>query len=101
MFHQAFHGKPITGGRVARESLGAGLVLEGKRIEDWVHTFSPRWNPDAAEQVRRIMSENRVKWVVLHRGETDPLLFESDRARLGSWLDEVGATGTEALFRVY
>jgi hypothetical protein len=101
MFYQTHHGKPIAGGRIARPSVGAGLTLRGERIERVMYEVLPRREPEMVREVKTLLAEHGVKYVVLHRDDRPILRYERDHARLSRWLDVVEKTEEATLYRVY
>lgn len=101
MFYQTSHGKPITGGRIARPSIGAGLMVDGARIEAVMFPLSPRWDPEKIDEIRRVLVENRVKYVMYHEGGLHPSVYRAHRARLGQWLEVVEESDGAVLYRVF
>ena len=100
MLYQTLHGKPITGGRIVRRCAAAGLTVEGMPIARAMLTPRPG-NRQRIEEIRRVLMENRVKYVVLHPVESGSLRLETDRCRLEKWLEVVERTDQAVLFRVF
>ncbi|MCK4545913.1 MAG: hypothetical protein KAW17_00600 [Candidatus Eisenbacteria sp.] len=101
MFYQTFHGKAITGGKIARHSVGAGFLHDGARIEKQVYSLSGRRDLPRVEEMRCVLTANGVKYVVLHRIGRPQSLFDRDRTRLGQWLEEIDESEDAVVFRVF